>query len=257
MPDTTKKTIDDIMKEVINEELDEEVLKEQFRANIQKCVRGAIEDSFSYGEMNKLIKEKIEEVMAPEIEKWDISKYVPKLDAVLTELINAPAVLDTKRLLTNFKGIVEGDIPEEVTLERIFVEFTKTVASDFDCGGREVEYDDGPHYKPVECSLTVEKNDHWLSTYEHVNLVFKVDDEEQADTFNRVIELYRRRDGKDSRWKLFRASKEPLEVGSLSCMTQFDVFISSLARHFSAITDDIRDMDDCISLDAEPEPNWE
>ena len=64
-------------QECLSEEEVKEILKKKFKESIES----AIESAFRWGDAEKALKKKINDVMVPYIEK-----YLPRLDTVLTEI---------------------------------------------------------------------------------------------------------------------------------------------------------------------------
>ena len=69
-------------QECLSEEEVKEILKKKFKESIES----AIESAFRWGDAEKALKKKINDVMVPYIEKYDFSEYLPRLDTVLTEI---------------------------------------------------------------------------------------------------------------------------------------------------------------------------
>ena len=69
-------------QECLSEEEVKEILKKKFKESIES----AIESAFRWGDAEKALKKKINDVMVPYREKYDFSEYLPRLDTVLTEI---------------------------------------------------------------------------------------------------------------------------------------------------------------------------
>ena len=79
--------------------LSDDDVKEIVKDKFKKMIERAVEDAFKWGDAEKAIKRKVTEVMVPYIEKYDFSEYLPKLDSVLTEIVNSDACMEIKRFL--------------------------------------------------------------------------------------------------------------------------------------------------------------
>jgi len=88
-------------QECLSEEEVKEILKKKFKESIESAIGSA----FRWGDAEKALKKKINDVMVPYIEKYDFSEYLPKLDTVLTEIVNSDACIENKKILENFKEL--------------------------------------------------------------------------------------------------------------------------------------------------------
>jgi hypothetical protein len=80
-------------QECLSEEEVKEILKKKFKESIESAIGSA----FRWGDAEKALKKKINDVMVPYIEKYDFSEYLPKLDTVLTEIVNSDACIENKK----------------------------------------------------------------------------------------------------------------------------------------------------------------
>ena len=85
--------------------LSEEEVKEILRNKFKESIESAIGSAFRWGKVESALRKKIDEVMVPYIEKYDFSEYLPKLDTVLTEIVNSDACIENKKILENFKEL--------------------------------------------------------------------------------------------------------------------------------------------------------
>ena len=58
--------------------------------------------------------------MVPYIEKYDFSEYLPRLDTVLTEIVNSDACIENKKILENFKGLSIKQEEKEMEVTDLF-----------------------------------------------------------------------------------------------------------------------------------------
>lgn len=105
-----------IAQESLSSEEVEKIVKEKF----MNALGSAIEAAFRWGDAKKAIEEKVNEVMVPYIENYDFSEYLPKLDSVLTEIVNSDACIADKKILENFKGLVTEPEQKEIKLTDLF-----------------------------------------------------------------------------------------------------------------------------------------
>lgn len=99
-----------IAQESLSDDDVNEIVKEKFK----NALGAAIENAFRWGDAQKALEKKVKEVMVPYIEKYDFSEYLPKLDSVLTELVNSDTCLGNKRILDNFKDLMTPLLPFSV-----------------------------------------------------------------------------------------------------------------------------------------------
>lgn len=114
-----------------------QIVKEKF----MKAVENAIDDAFRWGDARKAIESKVKEVMVPYIEKRDFSDYLPKLDTVLTELVNSDTCLANKKILENFKDLMKEPEQKEIKITDLFKEWIKWCNKDIDTDDLEIDYD--------------------------------------------------------------------------------------------------------------------
>jgi len=91
-----------IAQESLSSEEVEVIVKDKF----MKALGSAIDDAFRWGDAKKAIENKVKEVMVPYIESYDFSEYLPKLDSVLTEIVNSDFCIANKKVLENFKNLM-------------------------------------------------------------------------------------------------------------------------------------------------------
>ena len=142
--------------------------------NLERGINKALDSLFGgYGDMTRIIEAKIKEVMVGQLESFDYSAYVAKLDFVLTDILQRTA-LDHKKILDNFKDLMtKPDFPKVVKLSDIFERFKEHVAKEIDTSGLKVEYDDGVSYEYVPVTMEVEEDEprSW-DMFHHAKVVF-------------------------------------------------------------------------------------
>lgn len=87
------------IKKITDEILQDGTVDKIIRENIIKGFELAIERSFSYGKLRDAIRKKIDEVLVPFIENYDMGEYIIKLDTVLSEIVNATTLVENKKIL--------------------------------------------------------------------------------------------------------------------------------------------------------------
>lgn len=88
------------------------------------------------------IEEKVKEVMVPYIESYDFSEYLPKLDSVLTEIVNSDFCIGNKKVLENFKNLMIEPEQKEIKLTDLFKAWIKQCERDIDTDDLDIDYDD-------------------------------------------------------------------------------------------------------------------
>lgn len=111
---------DEDIRRITNEVLQDGTVDQIIREKVTDGIKGAISDSFGYRKLRNAIKERVEQVLVPFIEKYDMSDYIVKLDTVLTEIVNQTALVDNKRLLQNFQYLMTEPQEKEIKLSDLF-----------------------------------------------------------------------------------------------------------------------------------------
>ncbi|HIW82675.1 MAG TPA: hypothetical protein H9742_14335 [Candidatus Acetatifactor stercoripullorum] len=226
------------------------IVKEKF----MNALGSAIEDAFRWGDAKKVIEKKVKEVMVPYIENYDFSEYLPKLDSVLTEIVNSDACIADKKILENFKGLVTEPEQKEIKLTDLFKAWVKQCEKDIDTDGLDIDYDDGVSYQSVDCEMRFELEDKpsWSSLQRAV-ITFENEHDEKLNVEIPV-----------SKWIWGSGKEEPytlstckdLTISSLRRLNDFEILLLRLARADAAIIID-RDYDDSyIRPEKEPEPSF-
>jgi len=227
-----------------------QIVKEKF----MKALGSAIEDAFRWGDAKKAIESKVKEVMVPYIEKYDFSEYLPKLDTVLTELINSDTCLANKKILENFKDLMTEPEQKEIKVADLFKEWIKWCNKDIDTDDLEIDYDDGVSYSCVECEMRVEELDKpsWSSCQRAV-ITFE---NEHDEKLNVEIPI--------SKWVWDNGKEEPytlsisndVRISSLRRLNDFQVLLLRLERAQTTIIIDKDSAYDYIYPEAEPEASF-
>lgn len=227
-----------------------EIVKDKFKKMIEK----AVDDAFRWGDAEKAIKSKVTEVMVPYIEEYDFSEYLPKLDSVLTEIVNSDACMANKTILENFRDLMIEPEQKEIKVTDLFKAWKKKCERDINTTGLDIDYDDGVSYSCVECEMVVEELDKpsWRNT-QRALIIFE---NEHDESLNVEIPI--------SKWIFDSGREEPytlslendLTISSLRYMDDFQILLMRLARaRTSIIIDKDYDSDD-IYPEAEPEASF-
>lgn len=227
-----------------------EIVKEKF----MKALGGAIEDAFRWGDAKHAIENKVKEVMVPYIENYDFSEYLPKLDSVLTEIVNSDFCIGNKKILENFEKLMLAPEQKEIKLTDLFKAWVKQCEKDIDTDGLDIDYDDGVSYQSVDCEMRFELEDKpsWSSSQRAV-ITFENEHDEKLNVEIPV-----------SRWIWDSGKEEPytlsvykdIMISSLRNLSEFDVLLLRLSRAGTAIIIDKEIDYDYIQPEAEPEASF-
>lgn len=239
-----------IAQECMSEEEVNGIIKEKFI----KAFSSAVEDSFRWGDLNKAIKKKVTDSMVPYIEKYDFSEHLPKLDSVLTEIVNSDLFVGNKTVIENFKELMLEPDEKEVKITDLFKKWIKKCEKEIDTDDLEICYDDGVSYCDVECEMYVEILDRpsW-SSFERVLVTFKNDHDE---SLNKEISLtaWVKSSGEKDSYNLSVSSD--VCISSLRYLDEFELYLLRLERAGTSILIDKEYEDSYITPEAEPEATF-
>lgn len=227
-----------------------EVVKDKFKRMMEK----AVEDAFRWGDAEKAIKSKVTEVMVPYIEKYDFSEYLPKLDSVMTEIVNSDACMANKTILENFRDLMIEPEQKEIKVTDLFKAWKKQCEKDIDTYGLDVDYDDGVSYSCVECEMIVEELDKPLwSNVQRAVITFQ-NEHDKSLNIEIPISKWVWNSGKEKTYTL--SLENDLMISSLRNMNDFQILLMRLTRARTSIIID-KDYDsDEIFPEAEPEASF-
>ena len=245
--------IENAIKNVIDDSLESGMIERLVAENLEKGINKSLENLLgSYGDITKVIEKKIKDVMVKQLEGYDFSKYLIKLDCVLTEILKETS-FDNKKILGNFKELMtENEIPEVVKLSDIFKEFNKFVAEKVDTSDLEVNYDDVPHYEYVDTTMTVEYDEKpsWSSSsFQYANVVFECKEDEKLN-FEFRISKYR-----VYPWSL--STEIDSSISSLRYLDDLKIYLLKLMQSGARIEIDSEYLEDEVMPEQEPEATYE
>ena len=245
--------LEDSINGVIQKKLSDGTIENIIATKLEKGINEAMDDLFrSYGDVRKVIKEKVASVMVPAIEGHDFSDYLIKLDTILTEIVNNTSIPDNRKILENFKTLMIEDTTKCIAASELFEQWCDYVAENVSTRNLEVYFEDGPTYEPVDCSMHIEyENGRSWSNIESAKIIFECDQDEEM---NFCIPI--------SRWKKFDGDnwdidyKEDPTINSLRFMNDFEIILLRLKRSFCKLTIDTEDIAEEITIEAEPEASF-
>lgn len=228
-------TLDIKLAELINAQLNSAETMDLVKKKISNGIDEALSNLFSWnGKAKKIIQEKLESVMVPAIEKYDFSKYLLKLDTVLTDIVNTTKLQDNVDILENFKSLMVEFKDNKISLEDIFRRYCKMVSKKVDTSELEIFTDDGePYYGNVNCSVEFEDGGtSWFSDRKLGKLLFKCDEDE---SLNFTLDLISSDSvTQNDNWRLCRVSGTT-DIHSLAFADEFKLLILQLMRNFTNI----------------------
>lgn len=202
------------------------VVKEQ----MSKAVESAVNDAFKWGTVKDALDKKIKETMVPYIEEYDFSEFLPKLDTVLTGLLNSENCMAEKTMLENFKNLMTVPDVKEIKVTELFDMWIKMCEKNIDTTGLEAECDgERPYYKPVECVMDVEELDKpdW-SVFRRARITFE---NEQDTSLNVEIMVSRFENGKENEENTYTISaSDDVMLSSLRNLNEFEILLLRLQR---------------------------
>ncbi len=241
-----------IAQESLSSDEVNQIVKEKF----MQALGSAIENAFKWGDVKNAIEKKVTEVMVPYIEKCDFSEYMPKLDSVLTELVNSDTCIGNKHILENFKDLMMEPEQKEIKVTDLFKAWIKQCNKNIDTDDLEICYDDGISYSCVDCEMRVEELDKqsWSSCHRAV-ITFE---NEHDEKLNIEIPISK------CKWVWDSGKEEPytlsisndVRISSLRRLNEFQILLLRLERAQTAIIVDKDYEADWIYPEAEPEASF-
>ena len=182
---------DEDIKRITDEILSDGTVDQIIREKVTDGIEKAIASSFNYGKLEKAVKERVEQVLVPFIENYDMSAYIVKLDTVLTEIVNKSVLMDNKQMLENFQYLMKEPQITEMKLTDLFKEYKKFVARNMDTYGRKVEWDESPEYEAMTAFFEFEEDRERIwSSFKYATIDFTVEESKQmVNKFLNDIEI--------------------------------------------------------------------
>jgi hypothetical protein len=242
--------IEQELQSVIEKKLEDGTITKAIEEEFEKSIRNSVDDLFSrYGDVTKVLKKKIEDVMVERIENQDFSKYLVKMDSLLSEFVEQ-AMGENLKLAENFKGLLLDEKIEKISLSAIFEKWMKYVAENVDTDGLEVDYDDGLRYEEVGVSLSVEIEDEksW-SSFRYASVYFEC---EHDESMNLGIRMWKYR----SKWEIYAYGSQ-VDIRSLRGLRDLDILIMRLEQDSTKIEMDTEFESEFIVPEKEPEASYQ
>lgn len=247
--------LENSIKDVISKKMQDGTVEEIVEKELVNGVTNAVGNLFrSYGDLTKIIEEKVKSVMIPYLETYDYSEYIIKLDSVLVEVLKSSA-LENKRLLENFKELMTEEEPDKtIKLSDIFESWKKQVAKEIETDDLNIDCDsDEPTYENVEVSFEViiDESPSW-SSIERATVVFECEHDEKVNAEFRII---RSKDVDGEAWTI--TYDHPIyNINSLRHLNEFDILLMKIRQNFTKIILDDKFGEDVVTPEAMPELSY-
>lgn len=247
---------DEDIKRITNTMLEDGTVEDIISKKIAKSFEEAIDSAFRWGDLKKTIEKRITEILVPYIENYDMSKYIVKLDTILSEIIEQTALSENKKLLENFKHLMLEPTVKTVTLSDMFEEYKKFVAAEMDTAARDIDFDNGePEYIPMDVRCYFEKEEERIwSSFDWASIEFGVEEKDQEETLNRTIKLTHYKNDKDKAYGFTYETNVP--VDRLKYLSDFDIYLLTLSRANVKIVIDKEDIMDEVYSNTKPELSY-
>lgn len=229
---------DEDIKRIMDDVLKDGTIDKIFREKIVEAFDKAISNSLRSGETYMTIKRRIDAMLITQIEEYDLAAYIPKLDAVLTEIVNSTALKENRDILSNFKKLMCEPDKNTITISELFKAYIDFVAKNMDTYDRKIKYDDDgvASYVPMDVYVDVEYlEDRAWSSFDKavVKLYVGEDDHEKL---NREIVITRLKDCTSANWHTEKSYH--FDLMSLRNLTDFDILLIRLERAYTSISID-------------------
>lgn len=244
--------LENSIKDVIGKKLAEGMVEKLIEEQLERGINNALGSLFgSYGDLTKVIEEKVKSVMVPYLENYDYSNYITKLDSVMVDVLKNSA-LENKKLLSNFQELMIPAAEKEIKVTDLFDKWKEHVEQNVETDGLEVDYDDEPTYEYVDVRFeVVEDDDRDWSSFKYATLVFECDHDEKM---NFAIRLSKWKSGKGEGWDM-QFDNVP-DLKSLRNLNSFELLLMKMNQDRTQIILDEIDDSDSIVPEERPELSY-
>jgi hypothetical protein len=234
------------VKNVIEQQLNNGLVEKLVAENLEKGINKALEDLFcSYGDITSLIKGKIKSVLIGQLEKYDYSEYVVKLDHVLGEILKN-TTLDNRKILGNFKDLMSEDLPKKIKITDIVDKYRDYVSKNIDTSSLEVCEDDGPSYHDANVSFEIEEIEaRSYSYFTRASMFLECDEDESLN-----IEISLSKHKSDDYWTI--SYDKTCEIQSLRRLNEFQIYLLKITKNLSEVEIDKWEGREEVEIEEEP-----
>ena len=247
--------LEDLLQNSIENYFKSDEFKKMLQDKIEKAVSDVIADVFSYrSDLKAKLRNKIEELMTPSIERLDFTKYEIKLQSVLESILEKSLLDSNQKLLTNFRDVMMDPEKKSYNLDELFSKYLDCCDTDIDIDYLEVDTDDEPTY--IGGYAHMEVGDKPFGRLGSVAIKFYADEDEDLSY---LLRLYKD-DKHENMYDIAYSVMENVNLMDLTHINSFNLFIMNLKNHRCQIEihpEDFRktfeDIIDCVE---KPEPSW-
>lgn len=220
-----KNNLENSIKDCIAKELEKGVVEKVISNELEGCIKTALKDMFGYyGDVTKVIEEKVKSVMIPYIENYDYSKYITKLDSVLVDVLKSTS-LENKNIVENFgKLMTNSEIPKEIKLSEIFKAWSKYCVENVDKD--DMDYDEAY----INTSFSVEDVSNDWSDYKTLMVTFECEEDNDLK-FEFSIDAWTKYDGE----KYSSNYKKPCDLRTLRDLNDFEILLMRISEGYKNI----------------------
>lgn len=242
--------LEESIKLAVENKLKDGTVEKMVSEYVEKGISESLKELFGWsGPARKAMEEQIKSVMVPYLEGYDYSKYIVKLDSVLSSVLNE-VTKDNRAILSNFKELMSiNPKVESIKVSEIFNKWCEYVSKNVETNGLEIDYE-GPSYESVEVSYEFEQGEKrdWLKG-EKGRILFECEHDEDM---NVCIDVYRFSDiHKKDMWS-FSIDGE-CNLSSLRNIDEFKLYLMSLNQANIKIELDEEFDNDDVTPEKEPE----
>lgn len=255
----TNVSIDDIIRDNV-----ESLLAEKLPTILDKAIENALQDacdnSFRWGKPKKAIEEKLNEILVPAIESYNLSNYNVKLGIFLEQLMNETAIDDTRKLLQNFHGIISDENTGTILASEILKAYAEHCAYEFSCDGREVDNENETYQNFAVCADIEQEYNHTSRYYTGEDAILKlyIEDEYESDAdnskLNYEIRMWRTSSDAPNQWRPL--VRRDYTIGEIQNMSHFDILILKLSQNKTKIINNLDEYNSDIEVTPEDTPEW-
>ncbi|MCD7911049.1 hypothetical protein KC480_05855 [Bacillus velezensis] len=245
--------LENSIKDIVAEKLEDGTVKQLVEKQFEKGLNNVLDKLFSsYSDVGNIIESQLKSVIIPYLEGYDYSRYITKLDAVLTEVLKKSSV-ENEKLLKNFKKLIEQEnLAKNIKVTDLFERWKEYVSENVDTDELEVDLDDEPSYQNVEVTLEVIYDDvpSW-SIYERGRVIFEC---EHDENMNCEIQISRWKDRESEEWNI--EYKSTHDINSLRYLDEFEILLMKLTQNNTRLILDSNAESDEVTPEEEPEPTF-
>lgn len=256
-------------EEIIGEKLKGGAIEKAIDLQFTKMIDNVVSDLFgNHGDIQRKIKNKLNEQMNPYIEKHDFAEHNVKLELLLNNMVTA-ITKDQSQIIQNARTLMGLNPIGEISATLLFDRYCKYVGEEIDEKQLEINYDDTPTYRNLTTRMETTNERSYGSNSERKTLSFTCEEDE---ALNIDVELHRWEDIGDRKWHISRVIRRETDdkrrayqsdknilslenpISAMRDMNELDIFLIKLHQDHAVIELDEEEIDDdSVEVAAEPE----